>query len=76
MRNVLELYLNGFLLLPEDSTVVVSGAAMQMEDAVTLPTQVAAALFTQDHGKCLPIIMIFTCWLCVAMIKEDVRYNS
>lgn len=61
---ILEQYLNSLLLLSEDGAVVMSGAAVQMEDTVTLTTQVAAALLTQDHGKCLPIIMVFTCWLC------------
>lgn len=56
-------HLDSFLLLPKDSAVVVSSAAVEVEDAITLATQVAAAFLTQDHGQRLPIIMVLTGWL-------------
>lgn len=46
MRKESRPHLDGLLLLAEDSAVVVSGAAVQVQDAVTLATQVAAALLT------------------------------
>lgn len=63
------LYLNGFLLLSEHSAVMVPCTAVQMEDSVTLATQVAATFLTQDHGWSLPIIMVLTCWLCMIYIQ-------